>query len=59
MLSILYTLYLHDNRSSDNMIHGPIVKHVLDVEVEVLLIWADRSQQLSDVVGIQSAGLCR
>lgn len=41
------------------MIHGPIVKHVLDVEVEVLLIWADRSQQLSDVVGIQSAGLCR
>lgn len=50
--------YLHDDRSSDNVVHGPVVKHVLDVEVKVILVWADGPQQLCDVVGVQSAGLC-
>ena len=49
--------YLHDNRSSDDMIHGPIVEHILDIQVKVLLVRADCPHQLSDVVGIQSAGL--
>lgn len=53
------TSYLHDNRSPDNVVHGPIVKRFLDIEVEVLLVGADGPHQLSDVVGIQSAGLCR
>lgn len=48
---------MHDDRSSDNVIHGPVVKHVLDVEVKVLLVGADGPHQLCDVVGVQSAGL--
>lgn len=51
------TSYLHDNRSSDNVIHGPIVELVFDIKVKVLLVRADRPDQLGDVVGIQSAGL--
>lgn len=51
--------YLHDNRSSDNMVHGPVVKRFLDIEVKVLLAGADGPHQFSDVVGVQSAGLCR
>lgn len=51
------TSYLHDNRSSDNMIHGPVVKLLLDIKVKVLLVGADGPDQLGDVVGIQSAGL--
>lgn len=53
------TSYLHDNRPSDNVVHGPIVKHFLDIEVKVLLVGADGPHQLSDVVGVQSAGLRR
>lgn len=49
--------YLHDNRSSDNVIHGSVVKNVLDVEEKVLLVWTDGPQQLGDVVGVQGAGL--
>lgn len=41
------------------MIHGPVVKHILDIEVKVLLVWADCPKQLSDVVGVQGAGLRR
>ena len=52
------TSYLHDNRSSDDVVHGPVVKHVLDIEVEVVLVGADGPHQLGDVVGVQSAGLC-
>lgn len=53
------TSYLHDNTSSDNVVHGPVVKHLLDIEVKVVLVGADCSYQLCDVVGVQSAGLCR
>lgn len=48
---------MHDHRSSDNVIHGPVIKDVLDVEVKVLLVGADGPHQLCDVVGVQSAGL--
>lgn len=48
---------MHDDRSSDNVIHGPVIKRVLDVEVKVLLVGADGPHQLCDVVGVQSAGL--
>lgn len=50
-------VYLHDNGSSDNVVHGAVVKHVLDVQVKVLLVGADGPHQLCDVVGVQSAGL--
>lgn len=40
------------------MIHGPIVKCILDFKMEVLLVRADCPHQLGDVVGVQSAGLC-
>lgn len=55
---LLLASYLHDNRSSDNMIHSSIVKTVLDIQVKVVLVGADCPHQLSDVVGVQSAGLC-
>lgn len=51
--------YLHDDRSSDNVVHGPVVKCFLDVEVKVLHVGADGPHQLRDVVGVQSAGLRR
>lgn len=41
------------------MVHGPVVKRFLDIEVKVLLAGADGPHQFSDVVGVQSAGLCR
>lgn len=41
------------------MVHGPVVKHLLDVEVKVLLVRADGPHQLCDIVGVQSAGLRR
>lgn len=53
------TSYLHDNGSPDDMIHGSVVKLVLDIKVKVLLVGADCPYQLSDVVGVQSAGLGR
>lgn len=49
--------YMHDNRSSNNVIHGPVIKHVLYVDVKVLLVGADGPHQLCDVVGVESAGL--
>lgn len=51
--------YLHDNRSSDNVVHGTIVEWFLDIKVKVLLVGADGPDQLGDVVGVQTAGLCR
>lgn len=53
------TSYLHDNGSPDDMSHGPVVKHLLDIKEKVLLAGADGPHQLSDVVGVQGAGLCR
>ena len=41
------------------MVHGSIVKRVLNIEVKVVLVRADGPHQLSDVVRVQSAGLCR
>lgn len=40
------------------MIHGPVVEHFLDIEEKVLRAGTDGPHQLSDVVGVQSAGLC-
>lgn len=40
------------------MVHGPVVKLFLDIEVKVLLVRADGPHQLGDVVGVQGAGLC-
>lgn len=40
------------------MIHGSIVKLILQSIVEVVLVRADGFQQLSNVVGVQCAGLC-
>lgn len=57
ILFIHHTLYLHDNRSPDDVIHGPVVKRLLDVEVKVLLVGADGPHQLGDVVWVQRAGL--
>lgn len=48
---------MHDDGSSDYVIHGPVIKHVLDVQVKVLLVGADGPYQLCDVVGVQGAGL--
>lgn len=50
--------YLHDDGSSDHVVHGPVVKRILDVQVKVLLVRADGTDQLGDVVGVQCAGLC-
>lgn len=49
--------YLHHNRSSDNVIQGSVVELVFHIKVKVVLVWADCSQQFSDVVGVQRAGL--
>lgn len=54
-----YTAYLHNNGSPDDVIHGAVVKLFLYVQVEVLRVGADGPHQLGDVVGVQSAGLCR
>lgn len=53
------TSYLHDNRSPDDVVHGSIVKLFLHIKVKILLARADCPDQLSDVVGVQSAGLSR
>lgn len=58
MFVLLLASYLHDDRSSNNMIHGSVVKRFLYIQVKVFLAGADSPQQLSDVVGVQSAGLC-
>lgn len=50
--------YLHDDGSSDHVVHGPVVKRILDVQIKVLLVRADGTHQLGDVVGVQRAGLC-
>lgn len=39
------------------MVHSAVVKHVFDVQVEVVLVGADRPHQLGYVVGVQGAGL--
>lgn len=49
--------YLHDDGSSDHVVHGAVVEGFLDVQVEVVLVGADGAQQLGDVVGVQRAGL--
>lgn len=53
----VHVSYLHDNRASDNVIHGPKVKRVLHIKVKVLLVWTDGAQQFCDVVGVERAGL--
>jgi len=53
----LLQLYLHDDGPPDHMVHGAVVKLLLDVEVEVIGSGADGSDQLGDVVGVQRAGL--
>lgn len=58
VFSISETSYLHDNRSSDHVIHGPVVEHILHIKIKVILVGADCPYQLGDVVGVQSTGLC-
>lgn len=41
------------------MIHRSIVKLFLDIEVKVVFVRADGSHELCDIIGVQSAGLCR
>lgn len=50
-------VYLHDDGSSDHVVHGAVVKGFLDVQVEVFLVGADGAQQFGDVVGVERAGL--
>lgn len=40
------------------MVDCSIVKFLAGLVVEVLLVWTDGFQQLQDIVGVQSAGLC-
>lgn len=40
------------------MVHGSVIKRVLNIEVKVVLVRADGPHQLSDVIRVQSAGLC-
>lgn len=39
------------------MVHCSVVEGVLHLEVEVLLVWADCTEELGDVIGVQGAGL--
>lgn len=48
---------MHDDRSPNDVIHGPVVKRVLDVDEKVVLVGTDGPHQLGDVVGVQGAGL--
>lgn len=41
------------------MVHRSVVEAVLHLEVEVLLVWADSTDEFGDVVGVQGAGLSR
>lgn len=43
-------IHLHDNRSSDDMVHGAVVKLLLDLIVEVLSRRADGTDEFGQVV---------
>lgn len=39
------------------MVHRSVIEAVLHLEVEVLLVGTDRTDELGEVVGVQGAGL--
>lgn len=39
------------------MVHRSVIKDLLHVKVEVLLVWADCTDELGDVVRVQGTGL--
>lgn len=50
--------HLHHHRASDHVIQRPVIELVAGLKVEELFVGADGLQQLDDVVGVESAGLC-
>lgn len=48
---------LHDNGTTDNMVHCAVVERLLDIQEEVVLIGADGTDEFGKVIGVKGARL--